>query len=92
MAYSAYAAKPQMSDTAGFYSEPFMLTITTTQPNSEIHYTIDGSKPISTSPIYTGPIPINETTIVKAVTICADTDVSYSLIEFNTYFMNEEHS
>ncbi len=90
--YSTYADKPQMSDTAGFYNEPLLITITTTQPNSEIHYTIDGSKPISTSPVYTEPIYITSTTIVKAVTICADPDVSYSLIEFNTYFINESHT
>lgn len=91
-AYTKYADKPQMSDTAGFYSDPLLITITTTQPNSEIHYTIDGSKPISTSPVYTEPIPVNNTTIVKAVTICADPDVLYSLIEFNTYFINDEHT
>jgi len=91
-AYTKYADKPQMSETAGFYDAPITISITTTQPNSEIHYTINGSKPISTSPVYTGPISINETTIVKAVTICADPDVLYSLIEFNTYFINDPHS
>ncbi|MCD4681710.1 MAG: lamin tail domain-containing protein [Bacteroidales bacterium] len=90
--YAKYADKPQMSDTAGFYSEPLSITITTTQPNSEIHYTTNGSKPISTSPVYTEPIPITETTIVKAVTICSDQDVAYSLIEFNTYFINDTHT
>lgn len=89
--YTKYADKPQMSDTAGFYSNPLSVTITTTQPNSEIHYTTDGSKPISTSPVYSSPIQIDETTILKAVTICADPDVAYSLIEFNTYFINDEH-
>ena len=91
-AYSYYAEKPQMSHIAGFYDEPITVTITTNQPNSEIHVTTDGSKPISTSPVYTGPISINSTTIVNAVTICADPEVSYSLIEFNTYFINESHT
>ncbi|MEZ5198187.1 MAG: CotH kinase family protein [Bacteroidales bacterium] len=91
-AYSKYADKPQMSEAAGFYDEPLTITITTTQPNSEIHYTIDGSLPISTSPVYTEPIAVNSTTIVKAVTICSDPEVLYSLIEFNTYFIDDEHS
>ncbi len=90
--YTKYADKPQMNIAAGFYDEPLMIEITTTQPNSEIHYTVNGHLPISTSDIYTEPIPVAETTIVKAVTICADADVAYSLIEFNTYFINEEHT
>ena len=91
-AYTAYAAKPEMSVEAGFYSISVMVEITTDQPNSEIHYTTDGSKPISTSPVYSGPVNITSTTILKAVTICADPDILYSLIEFNTYFINESHS
>ncbi|MCF8378138.1 MAG: lamin tail domain-containing protein [Bacteroidales bacterium] len=91
-AYTKYADKPQMSLPAGFYDDPILTSITTTQPNSEIHYTIDGSLPISTSPLYTDPISVTTTTIVKAVTICADPDVAYSLIEFNTYFINDEHT
>ncbi|MCD4697213.1 MAG: CotH kinase family protein, partial [Bacteroidales bacterium] len=90
--YSKYADKPQMSYSAGFYNEPLLITITPTQPNSGIHYTTDGSKPISTSPVYTDPISVTSTTIVKAVTICSDTDVLYSLIEFNTYFINDTHT
>ena len=90
--YTKYADKPVMSDTAGFYNSPISITITTTQPNSEIHYTTDGSKPISTSPVYSGPISVTSTTIVKAVTIPNDPDVAYSLEEFNTYFINENHT
>ena len=91
-AYANYAEKPEMSVEAGFYSISVTVEITTNQPNSEIHYTTNGSKPISTSPIYSGPINITSTTIVKAVTICSDPDILYSLIEFNTYFINDNHT
>ena len=91
-AYTKYADKPEMNVEAGFYDDAILVTITTSQPNSEIHYTTNGHLPISTSPVYTEPIQVDETTIVKAVTICSDPDVLYSLIEFNTYFINEEHS
>jgi hypothetical protein len=91
-AYSNYAEKPQMSEIAGFYNGALSIEITTNQANSVIHYTTDGSKPISSSPVYSGPISITSTTIVKAVTICSDSDVLYSLIEFNTYFINESHT
>lgn len=37
--------------------------------DSVIHYTTDLSLPTSASPIYTGPITITETTVVKAVAI-----------------------
>ncbi len=91
-AYANYAEKPEMSLEAGFYSISVIVEITTNQPNSEIHYTTNGSKPISTSPVYSGPINITSTTIVKAVTICSDPDILYSLIEFNTYFINDNHT
>jgi hypothetical protein len=91
-AYANYAEKPQMSEIAGFYNGALSIEITTNQANSVIHYTTDGSKPISSSPVYSGPISITSTTIVKAVTICSDPDILYSLIEFNTYFINESHT
>ena len=90
-AYLKYADKPEMSVAAGFYDDPLMVSLSTTQPNSEIHYTTNGHLPISTSPVYTEPIAVDETTIIKAVTICSDPEVLYSLIEFNTYFINDEH-
>jgi hypothetical protein len=36
---------------------------------AEIHYTTDGSQPTAQSTLYTAPITLSETTVVKAIAI-----------------------
>ncbi len=91
-AYLSYSAKPQMSLPAGFYAEPITLEITTNEPISQIHFTIDGSEPTGASPVYNFPITISQTTIVNARAISSDPSVLPGLIEFNTYFINDVHT
>jgi hypothetical protein len=51
----------------GFYDSPQALTITTATPGAEIRYTLDGSEPgPTTGTLYTGPIAITTTAIVRA--------------------------
>ena len=49
---------------AGFYTDPQTVNLSTSA--GEIRYTLDGSSPTSASLLYTGPIPISTTTIVRA--------------------------
>ncbi len=52
----------------GFFEEPFDLEITSSTERAEIRYTLDGSPPSPTSGlVYTGPIPITGTTVVRAM-------------------------
>ena len=52
----------------GFYEEPFELTISSATPGAEIRYTTDGRLPSATrGTLYTGPIPITTTTVVRAI-------------------------
>lgn len=51
----------------GPYSK--VATLFIDSPNTEIHYTIDGSSPNEESPVYTGPFVINKSTVIKAVGI-----------------------
>ena len=90
--YLAYAKKPVFSWAAGFYAFNLTVAITTTEPSSVIHYTIDGTIPNSSSPVYTTPVAIMATTILKAITISANTDILPSFIEYNTYFINVSHT
>ena len=87
--YSGYADKPNASITAGFYPGIQTIALTTTQPNSSIRYTLDGTPPNGTSQIYTGPITIPVTKVLKAVTFTTTTGVLPSFIRFETYFINE---
>jgi hypothetical protein len=51
----------------GIKSAPFTLTITTNEPSAQIRYTLDGSAPTeATGLIYTAPLNISSTTIVRA--------------------------
>lgn len=54
----------EISPPAGFFTDPESVILTA--PTGAIHYTLDGSNPTSTSPIYSAPISISETTIVRA--------------------------
>ena len=59
--------KPQISKLAGIYSNTFEVTITSTSPTSQIHYTIDGQTPTLNSPIYSTSVQIDKTTVLKAI-------------------------
>ena len=52
------AKVPQFSLVAGFYTESQILEISTDDPSATIRYTINGSEPTVSSPIYSTPILI----------------------------------
>jgi len=90
--YDHYAAKPVVSDSAGFYTDAVQISFTSNEPDAEIHYTTDGSEPTLSSSLYQDPITISSTTIVIARTFSNDPDVLPGLLEFNTYFINENQN
>ncbi len=55
---------PDVSLVSGIYSENQLVTITSSN-SAEIHYTLDGSLPKSSSPLYTSQININNTTTLR---------------------------
>jgi hypothetical protein len=91
-AYTAYAKKPVVSDTGGFYNGPLTISISTDEPNSKIRYTTDGTEPVAGSAQYTNPVSIVMTRILKARVFSNDPSILPGLIEFNTYFINETHN
>ena len=58
--------KPTFSLAEGTYWKEQTLELTTTVEDGTIYYTIDGNDPTETSSVYSSPIPIKETTTVKA--------------------------
>lgn len=50
------------SEPAGLYTDDFKLQLTTDMPDAVIHYTIDGSEPTESSPVYSGSIDIKDRT------------------------------
>jgi hypothetical protein len=66
--FAEVVADTKFSNDRGFYSSPFNLTITTATAGAQIRYTTDGSAPTATNgTLYTGPIPISGTTVLRAM-------------------------
>jgi len=63
---AGYAPGLQFNPQAGFHAGPVQLQISCTNPNAQIRYTLNGSEPTSSSPLYTGPIWITATNPVRA--------------------------
>ena len=52
------AARPEFSQQPGFYTDELSLSITSTEPEAIIYYSLDGSNPDESSNRYAGPIRI----------------------------------
>jgi hypothetical protein len=66
-AAEGWVSDTQFSVGRGFFSEPFMLEIATSTTEATIHYTLDGGTPTeSNGSVYTGPISISTSTVVRA--------------------------
>ncbi|MBN2089986.1 CotH kinase family protein [candidate division KSB1 bacterium] len=79
--------KPVFLKEQGNYSEPFSLELSTADTNLSIYYTLDCTLPEESGQLYTQPIEIKNTTIVRA--ICKDKSGITSQIVSKTYFLNE---
>jgi hypothetical protein len=65
--FFAFVADTKFSVNRGFFTQPFTVTISTATPGATIRYTTDGKPPTATTgTLYTGPITINKTTVLRA--------------------------
>jgi hypothetical protein len=62
----AIAPEPVFSRASGIHAASFNLTITSADPLVQIRYTLDGSEPNASSALYTTPIAIQASALVKA--------------------------
>lgn len=60
------AATPTLTPTAGAYTEAPMVTLVTATTGATIRFTVDGTDPTGTSPVYTYPFMVAATTTIKA--------------------------
>lgn len=66
--YLGLVADTKFSVDRGYFSTPFSVEITTATPGAEIRYTTDGSPPSAvTGQLYTAPIPVSHTTVLRAI-------------------------
>jgi len=83
---SKTSKKPKFSLDSGFYNGTQTVTLTQ-KNNGAIYYTTDGSIPTKNSALYTSPITLNKTTVIK--TRAAEDGKFLSSIKNHTYLINE---
>ncbi len=74
--YTIAAVAPVFSPKAGTYTSPQSVSLTDTTPGASIYYTTDGTKPTTSSTMYTGPITIATTQSVKAIAVATGYGIS----------------
>ena len=87
-----YAATPVFSIPAGFYTSTQTVSLSCATANTEIRYTINGAIPTTASTLYTTPITVSATTLIKARAFSTNASSSPSFVETNTYFINAVHT
>lgn len=67
----AQVATPTFSPPGGAYTSAQTVTITTATAGATIRYTVDGSTPTASSPLYSGPISVPTSRTINAIGIKA---------------------
>ena len=83
------AAKPRLLGSDGAFNDVESVT-GTLEAEGEIRYTLDGSTPTSSSALYTEPLVLTETKVVRAIHIHPGELTSESLDL--SFFINENHT
>jgi hypothetical protein len=78
---------PAFSPVGGTYASIQTVTITCSTEGAIIRYTTDGSEPIATSAVYSSPIEVNSSMVVKAKAFKAEMDDSETTNA--TYIINQ---
>lgn len=90
--FAGYTTKPTLSVAPGKYPGPISVSISSTGTNEQIRYTTNGATPTATSTLYTGPISIMASTVIRARAFSTLPTILPGFIETNTYFINESSS
>ncbi|MCW3104643.1 MAG: hypothetical protein JWO09_3083 [Bacteroidetes bacterium] len=88
--YTGYMGKPAFSLPAGFYTST--QTTALTASTGIVRYTTDGSDPTQASPVYTAPLTIDSTMVIRARVYSTNPFELPGEIITNTYFINEDIS
>lgn len=66
------AAQPKFSQPHGLYDGGTLVVNITSDSGADIHYTTDGSTPTAASRLYSTPLTVTRTTILRAVEVVGD--------------------
>ncbi|MBN4065991.1 CotH kinase family protein [Candidatus Amoebophilus asiaticus] len=87
-----YGDRPTFSLLAGFYNSSQQVSITTKPSGETVYYTTDGNTPDQSSNLYTTPITINQTTVLRARQFPSDIDLLPGRVATSTYIINDKPS
>lgn len=89
--YEGRAAEPVYSVTGGMFKAGETITVQLTVPSgSTVYYTTDCTEPTQSSTLYTGPITLNSTTILRT-RVYSGTAMP-SIVSTQSYFFGIEHA
>ncbi len=75
------AESPQVSKAGGVYKDALTVELKTKASDATIRYTLDGSEPVESSPTYSGPISIKQSTLLRAVCFASGVAPSVGISE-----------
>ncbi len=90
--FDRYTVAPEILLDAGYYSGEQTVEIKSNDSEGVVRYTTDGLNPTENSPIYTDPIVISETTVIKAKSFSSNTSILDGKMDFHTFFIDEDYS
>jgi hypothetical protein len=76
-------ATPTFSPAGGSFSSAQSVTISTTTSGASIHFTVDGSTPTASSPLFSGPINVASSETIRAIGVASG--LSNSAVASATY-------
>jgi len=84
------AAKVSFSINGGFYSNSVDVSISSSDPDAQIYYTLDGTEPQTDDLAYTSPVNITQTQLLRARAF--KTGFAGGETKSESYFINANHS
>ncbi len=84
-----YAPDPTFNLEAGHYDAAVSVELSV-PAGYEVRYTLDGYTPTAASALYTGPINVGTTTVVRAVGLDPSGTLAPSFIQTNTFFIGAD--
>ncbi len=84
------AEAPSFTLETGFYTGTQVIGISSVSENTEIRYTTDSSVPTENSNLYSAPISLDTSTVLRAIAV--GEDFAPSPVSTNTYLFEDPHT
>ena len=84
-----YTPTPVLDMAPGYYPGAISVSMTCADASAQIRYTTDGSDPGPSSILYSGPVNVNSTVVIRAAAFGTNLQ---SFTETNSYFIGASHT